>query len=441
MGYNPGMLARWLLVCILVWAPCSRALAQEHPLPADTVDAHFKAILAEDYVGADQYFSAAFRRAFKAERRSEVDQYYLARREQLAHGYQILDTRMLADPGLTTAVVVVEFNDPHPEAFLSVAERMYYYLVYEKVEAGSPLADRSGLAWRIDIFDALQFDTLADARRRPYLYTNEAWPEDEGYQLKSLQGLFRIQDALERFYRDNGQYPFRLLGGDNRRDELIGGGYLLGRYPDNGYGNRAMRAREFGLKGSGDFAYYAVDADNDGWREGYWLLLHGKVATDFLFSGYDTVHILSNLTSGVQSECAQQFMQFWQRRAGQALELNPNWQPSDELPMPPMQLKQPSTVPAPPESPEPVVIGQPVDSAQRLEPADSGDGGDTAPAPVPSETAAEADGRALGQQIRLQSQQAGQTLVAPAVEPPVAPAADLNAQTSPEQLTVYGFGW
>jgi len=440
MGYNPVMRGRWLvMVWIMAGIPLSQAVAQDQSLPADAVEAHFQAILAEDYVTADQYFSAAFRRAFKAERRSEVDQYYLARREQLASGYQLLDTRMLADPKLTTAMVVVEFNDPRPDAFLSVTERMYYYLVYEKVEAGTPLADRDGRAWRIDIFDAMQHDTLAEARRRPYLYTSEAWPEDEGYQLKSLQGLFRIQDALERFYRDHGQYPFRLLGGDNRRDELIGAGYLLGRYPDNGYSDRAMRDREFGLKSSGDFAYYSVDADNDGWREGYWLLLHGKVATDFIYHGFDTVHILTNLASGVQSECAQQFMQFWAQRAGQSLELNPAWLPSDELPPPVVMPRQPARLP--PSEAEPVVIGQPVEAAQQQEPVDVGPNAAGYAVPSILELRAEICGRALGLQIQQQLNTSGQQSTTASPELQEAAGAQQESGASPEPLTVYGFGW
>jgi hypothetical protein len=446
MGYNQlPMTARWLLICVLLLAPWSTALAQDTHLPAETVAAHFQAILAEEYTAADEYFSAAFRRAFKTERRSQVDQYYLARRDQLASGYNLLDTRMLADADQTTAVVVVEFQDPRPDAFLAITERMYYYLIYEKVEAGAPLVNRDGRAWRIDIFDALSYDTLAEARRRPYLYTREAWPEDEGFQLISLQGLFRIQDALESFYRDNGQYPFRLLGSDNRRDELIVGGYLLGRYPDNGFNGGAMRMREFGLKSSGDFAYYSVDADSDGWREGYWLLLHGKVPQDFIFAGYDTIHILSNLTSGSQFDQAQLFAQFWQSRAGQALEVSAGV--AAESLLPPAEL-----VPAPgPKTPtaaeeEPVTIGQPLEDAQQitpLEPGAAAAGQPAEPPAVPSirELLAVACGRLLSQQIRQQGQLLQGEAMASGGEPGDEEPGSTEAPQDRDSLTVYGFGW
>jgi len=423
------------------------ALAQDTSLPAETVEAHFQAILNEDYVAADQYFSAAFRLAFKTERRSQVDQYYLARREQLASGYKLSDTRKLADQDQTAAVVIVEFQDPRPDAFLSVTERMYYYLIYEKAEAGAPLADRDGRAWRIDIFDALRYDTLAEARRRPYLYTRQAWPEDAGYQLKSLQGLYRIQDALESFYRDHSQYPFRLLGSDNRRDELIGDGYLLGRYPDNGFNGGPMRMREFGLKSSGDFAYYSIDADNDGWREGYWLLLHGKVAQDFIFSGYDTVHILSNLAAGSQFDHAQVFAQYWLNRAGEALEINTSLAGESLLPPAELMPVQPPgpQLPSPAEV-ESVIIGQPLEDAQQLSPLESVSPAEDRAAQEPAvpsirELLAVACGRLLGQQIRqhvnlLKIEAAESDNGQPESRQTTATIAPAAAT-----LTVYGFGW
>lgn len=440
MGYNPIMLRRCLVICAVTFAPNLMVFAQDEHLPADTVSAHFQEILAEDYVAADQYFSGAFRRAFKAERRSQVDQYYLARREQLASGYQLVDTWVLADSDRDTAVVIVEFNDPRPDAFLSVSERIYYYLVLEKVEAGSPQVHSDGRAWRIEIFDALLYDSLADARRRPYLYTSEAWPEDESFQLKSLQGLFRIQDALERFHQDHGQYPFRLLGSDNRRDELLSGGYLYGRYPDNGYSDRSMRAREFGLKSSGDFAYYSVDADNDGWREGYWLLLHGKADTEFIFRGYDTVHILSNLDAGTQSELALLFSQFWAGRAGQSLELSPAWLAANEV-APNALTPELAVVLPPPSATETAVIGQPVDAAQLLEPLEVVPEEIVPAVPSIRELTAAAHGRVLGQQIQLQLQALGQVLLAGMIRSDEAQQDDFKADVNPDLLQVYSFGW
>lgn len=302
---------------LLIAAP---ARAQESDDIAATVRGHFEAILAEEYVPAGQYFSAAFRHAFWNEERATIDEYFVRRREQLESGYQILDVRKLADPERLAMRVTVEFADPDADAPVTIAERMHYYLIYEKAEADTPLIDRDGWAWRIEIYDALSYDTLAEARRRPYLYTTEMWPEDESRELISRQGLYRIQQALERFRSARGQYPFRLLGGDNRRDELIGGGFLLGQYPRSGFGDRPMKAEELGKKSSGDFAYYSLDQDGDGLREGYWLLLHGKVPAAFYFEGYDAIHVLSS-EDGTQPQLARRFATFWPERAGEQLTL------------------------------------------------------------------------------------------------------------------------
>lgn len=370
MGYNQRVMEyRWLILSVLMLSLASPALAQDAHYPAETVEAHFQAILAEEYTQADEFFSAAFRRAFKVEQRAQIDNYYLTRKEQLAPGYEVVDTRILADADKDTAVVIVEFADPNSHAIFSVSERMHYYLIYEKVDAGASLADRDGFAWRIEIFDALRYDTLADARRRPYLMTREAWPEDEGRELISMQGLFRIQDALERFRDINGQYPFRLLGSDNRRDELISGGYLLGRYPDNGFNGGSMRSQEFGNKSSGDFAYYSVDADGDGWREGYWLLLHGKIQAKYIFEGYDTVLIMSNLPVVSQLELAQLFSRFWAQRAGEELVISS--QMPESMPyQPPLSTLDPLAVPAliPDLAEAEPVLSQPLGEIEQLEP-------------------------------------------------------------------------
>ncbi len=289
--------------------------------PEDTVSAHFAAIQAEEYTGADAYFTDAFRSAFKGDL-ATMDTYYLTRRVQLSSGYSIGETSLLTDEDKETARVTVEFHDPDPDAVISIAERMYYYLIREKVEDGAPLRDEGGRAWRIDIFDALSFDSLADARRRPYLYTREAWPEDASRDLRSRQGLFRIQQALSGYYREHGEYPFRLRGGDNRRDELIRGGHLREHYPDNGYNGSPIKFEEFGKKSSGDIAYYSVDADGDGLREGYWLLLHGKAEDEFYFQGKDTVYILGTAPATMQLQMAEAFTVFWLARASEHLELN-----------------------------------------------------------------------------------------------------------------------
>ncbi|MBN2081149.1 hypothetical protein JW859_02960 [bacterium] len=317
------MLMRSLMIFLLLTALTAPAWAQNNPLPADTVEAHFAAISAEEYTQADEYFSAAFHRAFKTEQRQQVDQYYLTRADQLARGYEIVDTRLLADEDKDTALVIVHFGDPFPEAFVGMTEEMCYYLIREHVGDDAPLAGRDGRAWRIDIFDAIRYDTLAEARRRPYLFTREAWPEDEGSELKSRQGLYRIQQALERFYATNGQYPFRLHGGTNRRDELISGRYFYGSYPDSGFNQRPMEFQDFGKKSAGDFAYYSVDADGDERYEGYWLLLHGKLDDSFYFVDRDAVYILSSLERGTQQELAELFAQFWLAERGRELQLAP----------------------------------------------------------------------------------------------------------------------
>lgn len=376
---------------LLIAAP---ARAQESDAIADAVRGHFEAILAEEYVAAGQYFSAAFRHAFWNEERATIDEYFVRRREQLSAGYQILDVRKLADPQHLAMRVTVEFADPEADAPVTIAERMHYYLIHEKAEPDTPLIDRDGWAWRIEIYDALSYDTLAEARRRPYLYTTEMWPEDESRELISRQGLYRIQQALERFYSARGQYPFRLLGGDNRRDELIGGGFLLGQYPRSGFGNRPMKAEEFGKKSSGDFAYYSLDDNGDGLREGYWLLLHGKVPAAFYFEGYDTVHLLSNV-DGTQPQLAQRFAAFWPERAGEQLtltaplltqlgtELQLAAVPAAEPPAPPAE--EATTVPVePPPAGQEVVIGAPPAEIEQLQPMQIGTASEVAPGDLES---------------------------------------------------------
>ena len=54
------------------------------------------------------------------------------------------------------------------------------------------------------------------------------WPDEESKELKSRQGLFRIQWALESYFYDKLQYPERLFGGTHNRDPLVVGGYLTG---------------------------------------------------------------------------------------------------------------------------------------------------------------------------------------------------------------------
>jgi len=312
-------MSRTVCICVLgAVLLCGWARADEGPQAA--VESHFAAITAEDYTAADRWLSRAFIRAFKADV-VKLNAYYTARRAQLARGYTIMDSHALSDPGRETAAVVVEFGDPHPEAVVNITERMYYYLIREKAAADAPGVDSRGLAWRIDIFDALGFDTLADARRNHYLGTREAWDEDMGRELRSRQGLFRIQWALTQYAGGHGQYPLRLLGEENRRDELITAGYLTGAYPLSGYSGKAMRSVGVTDSAAGDFTYLSIDANGDGQPEGYWLLLHGKDPSKSYFRGLDIVYVLGSSGSLGQNELAQEFAAFWQATAGAQLEL------------------------------------------------------------------------------------------------------------------------
>ncbi len=318
-----------ILCSALLLASVPPASAQESPAgAAQAVTQHFEALLAEDYRLADEYFTAAFQRAFKGDV-ARVNQYYLTRFEQAGRGYEIVEVQPLDDPDQETAVAVVEFAAPQPDMPVTATERIYYYLVREKVESGAPGRSSDGQAWRIDIFDSFRFESLADARRRPYLYTREAWPEDEGRELKSRQGLFRIQWALDSFYFDNHHYPLRLLGSDNRRDELIAGDYLAGAYPLCGFDDRPMRSVDFMEKSSGDFTYIGIDDNGDGESEGYWMLLHGKVPSHFYFIGRDTVYILSSEGGGSQRAMAEAFAEYWQRRDGRELALTEAVEPME----------------------------------------------------------------------------------------------------------------
>lgn len=437
LGYNLGrMLYQWQTRYVSLLAVAAALLLIVVPVRAQesadidaTVRGHFEAILAEEYVPAGLYFSAAFRHAFWNEERATIDEYFVRRREQLGAGYQILDVRKLADPEHLTMRVTVEFADPDADAPVTVAERMHYYLIYEKAEPDTPLIDGDGWAWRIEIYDALSYDSLAEARRRPYLYTTEMWPEDESRELLSRQGLYRIQQALERFHSARGQYPFRLLGGDNRRDELIGGGFLLGQYPRSGFGDRPMKAEELGKKSSGDFAYYSLDQDGDGLREGYWLLLHGKVPAAFYFEGYDAIHLLSN-ADGTQPQLAQRFAAFWPERAGEQLTLTVPLlaQLAAETQLAVVPATEPPEIPAeeaaaapvePPPAGEEVVIGAPPAEIEQLEPMEIGTAREVEPGaepPAEPQPEPEPDGPA----IRFpQPEEAADEPAAPVIDEPV----------------------
>jgi hypothetical protein len=296
----------------------SATSAQAQVTAAQIVDQHFKAVAAEDYTSANALFTDAFLRAFNSDANG-LREYYTVRRQQVKPGWTILETKTLADEGRETAMVVVDFSDPRADSPLQVTERMYYYLLRVPVKGKAFGAASDGKAWRIDIFDALRYDTLAEARRRPYLYTKEAWPEDLGRELRSRQGLFRIQWALTSYYTEHGSYPASLQGGDDKNEPLIASGGLPGAYPISGFSEQPMRAVEFNANSPGDFSYYGIDADGDGQNEGYWLLLHGALSERGYFEGYETIYIASGDAIQDQPQLAAAFAAWWQQRHGEQL--------------------------------------------------------------------------------------------------------------------------
>ncbi len=312
--------AAFLACSLAVWLAVPLTASAQASDPAEVVRAHFAAITAEDYTGADDFFSAAFIRSFKADV-NKLNYYYLVRQAQLAAGYEVTEVAPLADENHDTMLVVVEFGPINPDAFVTATERMHYYLIREKAPAAAPLRDSDGMAWRIDIFDALRFDSLADARRRPYLYTRDSWDDDTTRELRSRQGMYRVYLALESFKTAEGQYPLRLLGGDNRRDELIAGGYLQDRYPVGGFSDAPMTEYGVDRNHAGDFAYYSVDADGDGVREAFWLLLHGKDQTGFYYTDRDIIYIINHDYGPDQRALAEEFAGFWQQQRNETLAL------------------------------------------------------------------------------------------------------------------------
>lgn len=300
------------LLCVILPV---RALAQSESEAEVVVRAHFDAILAENYKEADTFFSREFKAAFKTDI-ARMQAYYRARIEQLKRGYTITDISPLGDADRESMRITVDFGDPRPDDGVEITERIFYYMIRQN----STDTDASaGKAWRIDIFDALSYESLGDARRRPYLYTGQEWDEFASRELIARQGLFRIQMALESFFQENRNYPFRLLGDDSRRDELISANKLGPKYPQCGFANRSMRSVHFEEKSSGDFSYYGYDSDSDGSNDGYWLILHGRDESGFYFEGRDSIFILSNNMSASQREQAEGFAQYWQTTEGQSL--------------------------------------------------------------------------------------------------------------------------
>src|SRR5690606_21541904 len=98
---------RSLLAALLLLAiQAAPAMAQT---PAQSVlEAHFDAIMQQEYVQADQYFSREFRAAFKADI-SRMNAYYRTRAAQIARGYEIRDAISLDDADRETMRLTVDF--------------------------------------------------------------------------------------------------------------------------------------------------------------------------------------------------------------------------------------------------------------------------------------------------------------------------------------------
>ena len=120
-------IAACLLACALAGSMPRPALAQSGP--QEVVVAHFEAIMAQEYVQADTYFSREFRAAFKADV-ERINAYYRTRAEQLARGYEIREVSPLDDgDDRETMRVTVDFADADRDDGLEITERIYYYLI------------------------------------------------------------------------------------------------------------------------------------------------------------------------------------------------------------------------------------------------------------------------------------------------------------------------
>src|SRR5688500_5975427 len=95
---------------IAIVALCALVCAAQHTAQAadagaaDIVNAHFKAIAAEDYAGANTYFTEAFLRAFNSDGNG-LREYYTFRHQQVQPGWKILEATPLADEGRESMLV------------------------------------------------------------------------------------------------------------------------------------------------------------------------------------------------------------------------------------------------------------------------------------------------------------------------------------------------
>jgi len=256
--------AAWLVALVLP-APAYALGAQS---PQEVVKAHFDAAKRSDYDEAFACFDTAFRKVFST-RVPEMRDYY-----------GVLKGLLEIPPTIDPAVTLGDGGGRVKVTFGGCVR--YYYLLLE------------GGAWKIDIFSDSVYESIADARRLAFLNTPGEWGDDGTLQLKALQGLYRIQQALES-YRDThkGRLPKSLSGGDSR-DALIFGA-SLDEYPRNPFHRRPMNAVAFSDRMRGDFTYVPLDVGDDGYPRNYFLILYGPVASDEMFTDTNIVYELNSL--------------------------------------------------------------------------------------------------------------------------------------------------
>jgi hypothetical protein len=239
-----------------------------------TVAAHIDAIARADYDGAEAYFSESFRIAIKP-RVSFVNSYLLSTFEAIKVGdYSVLDAVALEKPEYVRVDTYIN------------GRSAFYYLVFESAH------------WAIELFSDEMHESLADARRELYLFTNRDWNDTGSKELKCRAALYRIQQMLELYKDEKGEgfYPPYLRGGMSR-DALTIWEYFNPEtgYPLNYFTNRPMEATAFGKPSPGDFAYLPIDTDDNGNVESYYLVGWGAESSRYAL--YTSSHIISMLAS------------------------------------------------------------------------------------------------------------------------------------------------
>ena len=256
----------------------------------DTIANHLDAITESDYALAESYFSRSFRAAILPKVKF-VNSYLLNTNALIRAGdYSVDEPVILEKPEF--ARVRADFSEA----------RIFYYLIHE-----------SG-GWRIEAFSDGLFDSMADARRPLYLFTNRDWNDTASMELKCRASLYRIQRELE-IYRDekgDGFYPDRLRGGTGR-DALTIWEYfdIEEGYPLNYFTARPMKAVHFDKAKSGEFTYIPVDADDDGNIEGYFLVGWGEIDSQHaVFAGTRIIALLGAVDERDRGAVMRDFMDF-----------------------------------------------------------------------------------------------------------------------------------